>query len=135
MHIPVAVRTEVIGRARHRCEYCLVHEDDAVISHELDHIVASKHRGVTTADNLAYTCFPCNRYKGSDLSSIDPVSGQVARFFNPRTDYWEQHFSIRKGIILPRSDIGRVTTQLLRFNLNDRIFRRQALYSLGRWPG
>jgi len=134
-HIPIALRSEVIARAHHRCEYCLIHEDDAIVSHELDHIVASKHQGASTTENLAYACFPCNRYKGSDISSIDAASGQIVRLFNPRTDLWERHFSIRGGVILFRGDVGRVTVHVLKLNLNDRILRRQALYSLGRWPG
>jgi HNH endonuclease len=42
--------------------------------HEADHVIAEKHGGATSADNLAWACFYCNRFKGSDLASVDPTS-------------------------------------------------------------
>ncbi|MGA2136486.1 MAG: HNH endonuclease signature motif containing protein [Bryobacteraceae bacterium] len=44
-----------------RCEYCLIHEDDAAFSHEVDHVIGRQHGGRTVADNLAYSCMVCNR--------------------------------------------------------------------------
>ena len=69
-YIPASLRREVIERAEQRCEYCLIHADDFLHRHEVDHVVAEKHRGVTNAANLAYACFACNRNKGSDLGSL-----------------------------------------------------------------
>ena len=60
-YISVVLRRQVLELAKHRCEYCLVHADDAAFEHEVDHIVAEKHRGVTDLGNLAYACFACNR--------------------------------------------------------------------------
>lgn len=48
------LRAEIARRANHRCEYCLIHEDDAGFSHEVDHILSRKHGGLSTLDNLAY---------------------------------------------------------------------------------
>ncbi|MGI9072196.1 MAG: HNH endonuclease [Bryobacteraceae bacterium] len=39
------IRDFVPRRARHRCEYCLLHEDDSYSPHQVDHIVARKHGG------------------------------------------------------------------------------------------
>ncbi|MBI4659009.1 MAG: HNH endonuclease [Verrucomicrobia bacterium] len=50
--IPVALRTEVQARAAGLCEYCRVHEDDAGLPREPDHIVADQHDGRTTSENL-----------------------------------------------------------------------------------
>ena len=66
--IPAALRDLVLARARQRCEYCLVHQDVSIYSHEVDHIIALKHGGQTREDNLATACLPCNRSKGSDLA-------------------------------------------------------------------
>ncbi len=33
--------------------------------------------------NLALACPYCNRYKGTDLGSLDPETGQLTPFFNP----------------------------------------------------
>ena len=65
-YIPVELRRLVIRRALWRCEYCLLHEDDTYFGCEVDHVVSEKHGGQTVAENLAYACLACNRYKGSD---------------------------------------------------------------------
>lgn len=110
-YIPAAMRREVRERAVGCCEYCLIHEDDCLLPHEPDHIIASKHRGETNEANLAWTCFICNRAKGSDIASIDPESGDVVRLFSPRRDDWATHFAIDDGAsIVPLTDVGRVTT-------------------------
>ena len=43
----------------------------AFFPHEVDHVVAEKHGGTTVETNLAFTCWRCNRHKGTDLASID----------------------------------------------------------------
>ena len=83
-YIPAELRRQVQARAGQRCEYCLLHDDDAFLPHEPDHIIAVKHHGKTNEANLAWTCFVCNRAKGSDLASIDDVSGDIIRLLNPR---------------------------------------------------
>ena len=65
--VPVRLKREIRERARQRCEYCLIHERDAVFSHEPDHVISRRHGGETTTLNLAWSCFDCNRLKGSDL--------------------------------------------------------------------
>src|SRR5581483_5852423 len=70
------LRAEVIHRAKSRCEYCLLHEDDAVFPHEVDHIISRQHGGDETPDNLAYACMVCNRYKGSNIASLSASGGK-----------------------------------------------------------
>ena len=62
-YIPAETRRLVIGRAGRCCEYCLIHEDDTYFGCEVDHVVSEKHGGLTVAENLAYACLVCNRYK------------------------------------------------------------------------
>ncbi len=121
-------------RAQRRCEYCLLHADDAMLPHEPDHIVALKHRGRTHEDNLAWACFLCNRFKGSDLASIDVETGQVVRLFNPRTDDWSTHFRLQDGRIIPLTPVARVTEYLLQFNLPENVAFRKSLSAVGRYP-
>jgi 5-methylcytosine-specific restriction endonuclease McrA len=45
-------RDAVAKRARFRCEYCLLHEDDAYLSFEIDHIISLKHGGNNELNNL-----------------------------------------------------------------------------------
>jgi hypothetical protein len=55
-----------------------------VFPHQVDHIVSRKHGGLSTLENLALACVICNRYKGSDLASLDSQTGELSRLFNPR---------------------------------------------------
>jgi len=71
-YISAPLRDLVIRRADYRCEYCLLHQDDEPIyPHEIDHIIAEKHSGSTQADNLAFACFYCNRFKGRNRLGFD----------------------------------------------------------------
>lgn len=128
-----ALRSAVAIRARGRCEYCGMPDDVLPIPHEPDHVVAAQHRGQTRLDNLAYTCFRCNRYKGPNLASIDPQTGIVTQLFNPRTDVWGQHFAWDAAEIMPLSAIGRATQAPLRFNDPERISLRTQLIQQGRY--
>ena len=84
-YVPARLRRRVQQRAAGRCEYCLLSEEDAFFSHEPDHIIAKKHGGTTSYANLAWACFDCNRFKGSDIASKDLLTGQLVSLFDPRT--------------------------------------------------
>lgn len=81
------LRRQVIERAGHRCEDCLLPQDLAASAHQVDHVIAEKHGGQTSLDNLALSCTVCNRRKGSDIGSINPETGSLVPLFNPRT-HW-----------------------------------------------
>jgi hypothetical protein len=104
------------------------------VPHEPDHIVAEQHGGKTSRENLAFACYHCNRYKGTNLASIDPESGQPAFLFQPRRDKWSDHFRIEGARIVPVTATGRATAVLLRLNDPDRIESRQLLGLAGRYP-
>lgn len=67
----------------------------------------------------------CNRYKGSDIASVDPETGDLIRLFHPRVDRWSDHFQIIDFVFEPLSAAGRVTIQLLRLNAPERIQERR----------
>jgi hypothetical protein len=118
-------------RSFDRCEYCLIPESVSFAAHCIDHIVAEKHGGVTDPDNLANSCLFCNQRKGSDLSSIDYLTGDVAILFNPRRDRWAEHFRLAGARIDPLTPTGRATERLLQFNHPDRVEEREQLVSAG----
>ena len=93
--------------------------------------MADKHGGPTTLENLALSCVLCNLRKGSDLSSIDPATGEVARLFNPRTQDWSDHFRIEGVRIVGSSPEGRATVQLLQLNSHQRLAERRELKRMG----
>jgi len=133
-YLPAALRQLVRERALRTCEYCLIHETFSIYSHEIDHAVALNHGGQTAADNLVLACLPCNRHKGSDLTSIDPLAGSISHIFNPRTHFWADHFKLEGGYVVGLTAIGRTTIFLLRFNEMGRLQLRQALADQGLYP-
>ena len=132
--IPAALRQMVIERAAGRCEYCRYPQEMAFLAFEVEHIVAEKHGGPTTPDNLALACPYCNRFKGTDLGSLDPETGQLTPFYHPRTQQWAEHFQLDGAQILPLTPEGRVTVTILQLNHPDRIRERARLIEAGRYP-
>ena len=58
------LEAQVWRRARNRCEYCGFPAELTRVPFQIDHIIAEKHKGRTTLDNLALSCFFCNTFKG-----------------------------------------------------------------------
>lgn len=133
-YIAANLRTEVITRAYQSCEYCLIHADYGTFVHEIDHVIAQKHGGATTLDNLAYACAQCNRNKGSDIASVDPETGAPEFIFNPRIQVWQEHFLLEGPLIMPRTACARATARLLQLNQIDRILLRKELLATRRYP-
>ncbi len=133
-YIPASLRQQVIERAASRCEYCLIHQTFSIYRHEIDHAIAMKHGGETHAQNLVLACLPCNRYKGSDLTSLDPLTGKITPLFNPRLHRWSDHFQAIEGLIVGLTAIGRTTVFLLKINEPRRLQLRQAFASQGLYP-
>lgn len=79
-------------------------------------MIAKKHGGPTSLDNLAWACSYCNRFKGSDLASVDPISQKVVLLFNPRTQKWKRHFRRNGDFIEGITLSGRATVALLHMN-------------------
>lgn len=132
-YINAELRRLVINRADYLCEYCLIPDEDG-LSFQVDHIISLKHGGSTTEDNLAYSCVFCNLNKGTDLGSIVWQTGELVRFFNPRRDFWGEHFRLDDNVIQPLTDIGEVTVRILDFNNDERIIERQELIVVGKYP-
>jgi hypothetical protein len=105
---------------------------DAGLPHEIDHVI-SRNGETSDLENLAFACYLCNRYKGSDISSLNPATGELVRLFNPRKDEWEEHFRIVGPVLEPLTAVGAATAQLLRLNVSDRVVERQLLQSLDRY--
>ncbi len=126
-YIPSALRRFVCNRAKGCCEYCLISETTAFLPHEIDHVIAEKHGGLTEAENLALSCTLCNKHKGSDIASIDPETGEVVPLYNPRRDKWHEHFQLSGAEFMPLTPKGRVTVRLLQLNRPDRVEERKLL--------
>ena len=84
--------------------------------------------------NLAYCCPECNYYKGSDIGTFVADEETLTRFFNPRKDKWEDHFELEDGAIHGKTDMGKATTQIFKFNEVERLIFRQQLAEMNLYP-
>jgi 5-methylcytosine-specific restriction endonuclease McrA len=126
-----ALIREVWRRADGRCEYCQLSQEFDDRPFEIDHIRSQKHRGTTVASNLALSCFRCNSFKGSDISSIDVVTRKLTPLFNPRRHKWTTHFRWKGARLIGRTPIGRITVALLQINDELRVELRESLIAEG----
>ena len=110
-------RDLVRQRAGDRSEYCRLHQEHSGLRHHIEHIMAKQYGGSDDADNLALACHRCNLHKGTNLTGIDPQTGQLAPLFHPRRDRWSDHFTFEGIRINGVSAAGRATIQVL--NMND----------------
>jgi hypothetical protein len=94
-------------------------------------VTARQHQGPSTEENLALCCDRCNSHKGTNLTSLDPASGQMTRLFNPRLDQWADHFRWEGVIAVGVTDVGRTTVRLLRMNDPVRVALREHLLAEG----
>jgi len=129
-----SLRQEAAARADFRCEYCLVREAVSFYRFYLEHIKSRKHGGLTTTENLAYSCPECNAHKGSDVGTFTDDDELLVRFFNPRKDVWTEHFEVDDAGIYGISEIGKATEKILRFNDAERLIYRRKLMRLGLYP-
>jgi hypothetical protein len=122
--VGAAYRALVRKRAHFSCEYCGLPESLSFAEHQIDHVIAIKHGGASEPHNLALSCTLCNQFKGSDIASVDPETGQVVTLFHPRTQLWEEHFRLDSNRIIGLTPSGRATTRLLQFNRPERLAER-----------
>ena len=116
------VREFVRRRASNACEYCRIPQQATpVIPFHVEHIVSRQHGGTDEPGCLALACDRCNAYKGPNLTSIDPDTGELVALFNARQDVWRDHFVLREGQIVGLTPTGRATVRLLNMNATRRV--------------
>ncbi|MGV3661878.1 MAG: HNH endonuclease [Prosthecobacter sp.] len=130
--INAALRRLVWQRAGGLCEYCRIHEDEVLMPHEVDHVIAEQHGGLTEEGNLSLACFQCNKVKGPNLAGIDPLTEGVEVLFHPRLDDWSVHFIFNGPQLEGLTARGRATVHTLRMNTPERVRLRMTLMESGR---
>jgi len=122
-----SMRKFVRDRAANRCEYCCLAQENHDLPFQIEHIIAKKHQGDDDAENLAFSCFNCNAFKGPNIAGFDPDTGALTRLFHPRKDQWAEHFSWRGPELVGLTDVGRTTIEVLRINQHENIALRRLL--------
>lgn len=117
-HIPETILQRVREAARERCGYCLSPQRLVMGVLEVEHLTPRAKGGSDEEDNLWLSCSLCNRYKGPQISAIDPLTGKTEALFNPRRDDWSHHFrwSADHVSIEGLTPMGRATVEALRLN-------------------
>src|SRR5215213_7474450 len=118
-------------RAKRLCEYCQFPERLAEVPFQIEHIVAKQHGGQSVPENLALSCAFCNRYKGPNLTGIDPLTNKVARLFDPRSQSWSEHFEWNGAVLVGRTDTARATIRTLAINRTDAVLVRKLMFAEG----
>jgi hypothetical protein len=125
---------DLVWRRANACrEYCRMPQQFDGFTHEIDHAIAKKHGGSSTAANLVLACFPCNNHKGPNVAGLDPVTKKLTPLFNPRRHKWARHFNWEGARLQGRTAIGRVTIAVLKINAHDRALLRASLIEEGAW--
>ena len=120
------LRESVRKRGGNACEDCRVPQDATpLVAFHVEHIVSRQHGGSGDPAGLALACDRCNAYKGPNLTSIDPETRTLVALFNPRADFWSDHFVIRDGQIVGLTPRGRATVRLLNMNAPRRVELRR----------
>lgn len=90
----------------------------------IDHSVPLSAGGKTELENLCLSCISCNGAKHKFQMGIDPASQLEVPLFNPRAQFWSEHFAWNEDgtRVLGQTEIGRATVSRLRMN-RDRIVR------------
>jgi hypothetical protein len=102
-------------------------EAHSILPFELEHIIAEKHGGESTSENLAWACRYCNAYKGSNIAGIDPSTKRIVPLYHPRHERWDEHFCWHGPLLVGLSPQGRATITVLRINHPELVALRQSL--------
>lgn len=135
-YIPKALRERVAAQARYRCGYCLTAEAIVGTPMEFDHIVPESLGGATEEENLWLACSLCNSHKSDRIVALDPVTGDVVRLFNPRSQPWQAHFAWSEAgdEISGLTPTGRATVLALNLNRPSLVKARQLWVQVGWHP-
>jgi exopolyphosphatase/pppGpp-phosphohydrolase len=130
------IQEKVRQRAKYLCEYCHACEQWQYVRFSIDHVIPINIGGSNNLDNLALACFHCNRRKGSKIKATDPQSKQEVNLYNPRLQYWGNHFiwSADGLTIIGLTKEGRATINLLSMNRERVLNIRKADILVSRHP-
>jgi HNH endonuclease len=134
VYVSKNIKKMVIERATSRCEYCRVPEYLSSFDYHIEHIIGLQHGGPNALNNLAYACSPCNWKKGPNISTILEFGGSIIPLFNPRMEYWFDHFEVQRGILVPKTIIGQATIKLLELNDAVKVEERFEMMLSGFYP-
>lgn len=135
-YISVQLASDVLADAGHRCGYCRTDERLTGSLLSIEHIFPVSAGGTTERANLWRSCRECNERKGTQVQAVDPESHQRVALFNPRTQFWAEHFRWSDDglYIVGLTAIGRATIVALDLNRPHQVVARQRWIIVGWHP-
>lgn len=135
-HVSAELRRLVIERAANQCEYCRARAEFSADTFTIDHITPRSLGGLTTADNLAPSCYSCNQHKASRTDAYEAGAAASAPLFHPRRQNWDEHFSwnVDFTLLVGLTPTGRATIEALQLNRLGLVNLRRVLYAVGEHP-
>lgn len=135
-YIPEDMRERVRRQAGDRCGYCLSQQVYVWGKLEIEHIIPLALEGTNDEENLWLACRLCNLQKSDQTEAYDPLTGQRVHLFNPRVQFWWDHFmwSHDGTLIIGLTPIGRATVIALQLNESLRIAVRRRWVEVGWHP-
>jgi len=135
-YIPEDVRERVRRQAEDRCGYCLSRQEYIWGKLEIEHIIPLATEGTDDEENLWLACRPCNLQKSDQTEAQDPLTGQRVHLFNPRVQFWWDHFMWSQDgtLIIGLTPTGRATVMALQLNESLRIAVRRRWVEVGWHP-
>jgi hypothetical protein len=102
----------------------------------MDHIIPISRGGKDNLENLALSCFSCNRRESNHTTGVDPKTDKTVALFNPRQQKWSEHFvwSANGLLIIGLTQIGRATVVTLNLNRERSVGIRSIYLELQRHP-
>ena len=130
------LRAQVLEDAGGRCGYCRSSEEITGAPLEIEHVVPKALGGPTRRDNLWAALRQCNTLKSDRIEAVDPATGRVVPFFNPRRQVWAEHFARIEGgaRIAGQTPTGRATVAALDLNRLLLVQARQRWIAVGWHP-
>jgi 5-methylcytosine-specific restriction endonuclease McrA len=95
-HVARALIQHIRRQAKNRCGYCLAPQRFYSCRFSIEHIIPLSRNGTSDEKNLWLSCPACNLHKGAKTHGHDPITGKIARLFNPRTQTWWENFEFSK---------------------------------------
>jgi len=135
-YIHDAVRERVRRQAGERCGYCLSRQEFVWGKLEIEHLIPLALEGTDDEENLWLACRLCNLQKSDQIEAYDPLTGQRVHLFNPRMQFWWDHFMWSQDgtLIIGLTPIGRATVIALQLNESLRIAVRRRWVEVGWHP-
>ena len=108
------------------CELDADQADSPLALRHVEHIVPRKHGGSDDPENLALAWVDCHLRKGTNLTGLDPLTGELTQLFHPRRQRWAAHFEWLGVQIIGRTAVGRTTVRVLDMNSEDQLALRSS---------